>query len=118
MRILFTGLPGPVAIGWPQFVPSLDTKSSYPRGESPLLPVVSRMTWLNVCSEPRSTWNQSPGRMPRPVLHRVAGSPSIALPGGSVALFADADTVHGPRGNGTAVVGGVSDAPAGRRVAR
>src|SRR3954447_9089420 len=110
MGVVVSGLPYRVAIGWPQFVPSSDTRSWYPRGESPLLPVVSRPTWLKVCFEPRSTWNQSPACMPRPVLHRVAGSPSIARSGGWLALLADADTVHALRGNGTAGVAGASDA--------
>ena len=54
----------------------------------------------------------SPGCMPWPVLHRVAGSPSIALLAGSPESLA-ADTVHPLRGSVTSIVGGVSDAPVG-----
>jgi hypothetical protein len=51
--------------------------------------------------------------MPRPVLHRVAGSPSRANSGGSSALLSDAETTQPSRAIGTDGTDGPYDAPPG-----
>src|SRR5262245_47491457 len=91
-RIRVSVEPGPVAIGSDQVTPSAEVSIWYCRTKSPVLTPASNTSWSKVCGDPRSSWNQSPGAIPWPVLHRVARSPSIALPAGSSGLLADADT--------------------------
>ncbi|MEP6652284.1 MAG: hypothetical protein ABJA82_02940 [Myxococcales bacterium] len=83
-------VPVPVASAVPKFVPSVDTNSWYPRGKLPVLVPASRVTWLNACGAPRSTWKVWPLVWLTAVLHRVAALPSRALATGSAVAVDDA----------------------------